>query len=135
MIRRDYIQRLVEQAAASLKRMIGLRQEKKHEEAYQVLQAALRELINLDAKLVLALAARDLQNLLSIDESQAAGKGLVTADLLAEYAVTLESRGEGEAARELRLKAAELYRWVATKPGGKTAVEASVPAKSCLDIP
>jgi len=132
MIRRDYIQRLVEQAAASLKKIVGLRQEKKHEEAYQVLQAALRELINLDAKLVLALAARDLRDLLSIDPSQAAGKGLVTADLLAEYAATLADRGETEQAGELRLKAAELYRWVATLPGGKTAVEASGPAKSCL---
>lgn len=128
MIRRDYFLRYIERAGPFLKKLIGLGQADKQQEAQQVLQAALRELINLDSRMVLALSAKDLRDLLSIDESQAAGKGLLVAELIAEYSES----AVGQEADDLRQKAGELFRWVATLPGGKEAVEASEGAKRCL---
>jgi hypothetical protein len=133
MIRRDYIIQLIKRAAPSLKKLFALRQVEKQAESQAVLQAALKELLNLDANLVLGMASKDLQDLLNMDPGQATGKGFVVAELLAEYAEAAEAQGRADAARDCRQKAGDFYRWVAALPGGREHVDSSIRAPRCLD--
>lgn len=125
MLRRDYILDLIRRAGPSLKRIFGLRQADKVQEAQQAVQAGLREVLNLDLNMVLSLSAKDLQGLLGMDEGQAAAKGIVIAEFLAEHAENLLVQGHETEARSVRAKATEYFRWVAEQPGGKEFVDAS----------
>lgn len=131
MIKRDYLLQLIERAGPFLKRLFHLRQAGRPGEAEAALQEGLRELIGLDAQLVLTLSAADLRGLLGIDQGQAAGRCLAAAELLAEYAATLEARGEGDRAGAARSKAIDLFEWVASQPGGSAAVSASERYAAC----
>ena len=121
MIKRDWFLNLIERAGPVMKKLAGLRQADKLAEAPQVVEQACRELLNIDGRMLLAFSARDLGDLLSLDEGQASGKCFLAAELLAE--------GAGDA--ESRLKAVELYLRAAAK-GRRAAVAACARFKACL---
>ncbi len=108
MIRKDFLLLLVERAGPFMKKLIGLREAKRKEDAQAVLEEACRSLLNLDPRMVLALPAESLKGLLSIDQGQGPARCRVAADLLSAYADCLEAAGAGQEAAACRLKAAEL---------------------------
>ena len=108
MIRKDFMLQLVERAGPFMKRLIGLREAKRKEDAQAVLEEACRSLLNLDARMVMALPTESLKSLLSIDPGQGPARCRVAADLLNAYADCLEAAGAGEDAQAFRLKAREL---------------------------
>lgn len=121
MIKRDWFLNLIERAGPVMKRLAGLRQADRLSEAPQVIEQGCRELLNLDGRMLLAFSARDLGDLLSLDEGQASGKCFLAGELLAEAALDDEQR----------LKAVELYLRAAAK-GRSAAVAASGRFRECL---
>lgn len=108
MIRKDFLLQLVERAGPFLKRLFALRQAERKEDARAVLEEACRALLNLDARMVLALPTPSLKGLLCIDEGQGPARCRVAADLLGAYADCLEAAGAAAEAAACRLKAGEL---------------------------
>lgn len=108
MIRKDFLLQLVERAGPFMKRLLSLRDTKRKEGAQAVLEEACRSLLNLDARMVLALPTESLRGLLSIDAGQGPARCRVAAELLAAYADCLEGAGAAAEAAACRLKAAEL---------------------------
>lgn len=133
MIRRDYILRLIEQAGPFLKKVFGFRQAKKLDDAQATLRQACGDLLAVDLQLLLAMSAEGLRQLLSIDEGTAMGRCLVAAALLAEQAQVFEAQGRPDEAKECRSKAAELFSWIASLPGGKEALEGSEEFRRSLE--
>lgn len=125
MIRSDYVLRLIEQLGPFLKKIFGFRQVHKKQEAQAAIHQAFREVLNLDARLVLSLAVQDLKKLLSLDEAQGVAKCIVAGDLLAEYAGWFEAEERAGEGRSCLVKALELYLHAWALPGGRPHVSGS----------
>ncbi|MDQ1910628.1 DUF6483 family protein [Paenibacillus sp. GD4] len=108
MYQRDYILRLIKQAAEAIHKVMFLRKNRQLEEAMALLNQAMKQLLGLNSDLVRALSVKDLLLLLSKTGEVDLGKTLALGDMLKAEALLLDDLGEVQGARQCRLKAAEL---------------------------
>ncbi|MCZ8516161.1 DUF6483 family protein [Paenibacillus filicis] len=108
MYKRDYILRMLEDAAGYLHKAVFLRRNRKLEEALELLNQAFRSLLGIGSKLLYGLSAKDLLAMLSRDGTPNIGKALVLGDLMTAEALVLREADESGAARRLSLKALEV---------------------------
>jgi tetratricopeptide (TPR) repeat protein len=126
LFQRDYMMRMIEQFTAMLAQVMFKRRNQNFAEAMELLTQAMKQLLGLNSKLVLAFSVKDLVALLSTQGQFDAAKGLLLSDMLkAEGELLLdeadgntevnEADGNGEQAVRCYLKALELLlemRWM-----------------------
>ena len=105
MFERDYVMRAVKQVAQALARVLGLRQQNKHEEADRELDELYRGLVPFDRELLDVLDPTTLASMIRDPERVAA-----ICELLAFEADTAEQRGEAARAQRTRRRALALLR-------------------------
>ena len=103
MFERDYVMRAVKQVAAALARVLGLRQQQKHEEADRELDELYRGLVPFDRELLYLLDPATLVGMLREPERIAA-----VCDVLAFEADEADARGDATHAVRLRRRAQAL---------------------------
>ncbi|KZE76263.1 hypothetical protein AV654_24210 [Paenibacillus elgii] len=108
MYKRDYILRMIEQAAETLHKVMFLRQNQRLREAMELLNQAMRQLLGVGSKLIHALSVKDLLALLSKDGEVDQGKVLACGDMLNAEAALYADFGEEAAARAAGAKSLEL---------------------------
>ncbi|MCU6796969.1 DUF6483 family protein [Paenibacillus sp. WQ 127069] len=82
MYQRDYLMRMIEQFTMTLGQVMFKRRNQQFAEAMELLTQAMKQLLGLNSKLVLALSVKDLMALLSTQGQFDAGKGLLLSDML-----------------------------------------------------
>lgn len=82
MYQRDYILRMIEQAGGMVGRVMQLARNRRLEEAMELLQQAMKEMLGLGSKLIGALSVKDLVALLSKDGELDSAKVLAMGDLM-----------------------------------------------------
>lgn len=108
MYQRDTILKMIEQAAGYIYRSGIMRQNRQLQEALELLNQAIRQLLGLNSKLLQGLSAVEVLKLLSKNGTADVGKSLVLGELMQAQAAVLQDAGEQEAARQLLLKSAEI---------------------------
>ncbi|AJS58365.1 DUF6483 family protein [Paenibacillus sp. IHBB 10380] len=87
MNQRDYILRLIESLTEGIAFMLGLKKEKKEEQALEYLNELMIQSIQLNSKMVNSLSERDLLGMLSIN-------GVLRMDSVAGIALLLKEEGD-----------------------------------------
>lgn len=108
MYRRDYLMRLIEQTTEVLHKVMFARKNHRLQEALELLNQAMRQLLGLNSKLIHALSTKDLLALLSKDGEVDQGKVLALGDMLNAQGAAQEESGHTTAARKDGLKALDL---------------------------
>ncbi|MBP1153857.1 MULTISPECIES: DUF6483 family protein [unclassified Paenibacillus] len=108
MYRRDYLMRLIEQTTEVLHKVMFARNNHRLQEALELLNQAMRQLLGLNSKLVHALSTKDLLALLSKDGDIDQGKVLALGDMLNAQAAAHEESGHTAEARKAGLKVLEI---------------------------
>lgn len=108
MYRRDYLMRLIEQTTEVLHKVMFARKNHRLQEALELLNQAMRQLLGLNSKLIHALSTKDLLALLSKDGEIDQGKVLALGDMLNAQAAAQDESGHTIEARKTGLKALEL---------------------------
>lgn len=108
MFQRDYIMRMIEQFSLAVGTLLGLKRERKTDEAQQALGEMFKRLFGLNPQLAGALNERDLIDLLNREGEATAEKMLVLAGLLKEQADLLALQDRAEDSFRLNVKALNL---------------------------
>ncbi|MCZ8519643.1 MULTISPECIES: DUF6483 family protein [Paenibacillus] len=108
MYQRDYILRMLEQAGTMVGRVMELARNRRLQEAMELLQQAMKELLGLGSKLVGALSVKDLVALLSKDGELDSAKVLALGELLNAQVGLQKEGGDEAAAKRTALKSLEL---------------------------
>ncbi|MCS7463746.1 DUF6483 family protein [Paenibacillus doosanensis] len=115
MYRRDYLVRMIEQFTVTLGQVMFQRQQRRFQEAMELLTQAMKQLLGLNSKMVRALSAKDVIALLTTNGYFDAGKGLLLSDMLKAEGELLAEAGDEPEGRGIYLKALELLlemRWM-----------------------
>lgn len=123
-VRKDYIERLIEQLAEALAALLALRRDRKHEAAQALIRESSLSLLGMEYSVLTSMDARSVAQLLGHPE-----KIKALAGLIAEEAELLRQRGDEagalarfERALALRLEARPLQRH--PDPAGEEAIRA-----------
>ncbi|AEI45840.1 DUF6483 family protein [Paenibacillus mucilaginosus] len=108
MYQRDYILRMIEQAGVMVGRVMHLARNKRMQEAVELLQQAMKEMLGLGSKLIGALSVKDLIALLSKDGELDSAKVLALGDLMKAQSELQREGGEEAAAQRTAKKSLEL---------------------------
>ncbi|XXF78274.1 hypothetical protein P2318_00520 [Myxococcaceae bacterium GXIMD 01537] len=103
-IRKDYIERLIEQFAAALAKVLKARQERRTEDALDLIREAGRSLLGMEYGVLTMVDAASTARLLDAPE-----RVKVLAKLVHQEAEVRRERGEGREADERFLLALELH--------------------------
>lgn len=119
MFQRDYIMRMIAQAAEAAGGLLGLRRRREHGQALETIDGWLERNLRLKLDLVDRLSADDLARLHTTAGIPDAGAIIAIARMLREAAAVAEAREDEELAYLRRLKALELNLGIsAEKPDG-----------------
>jgi tetratricopeptide (TPR) repeat protein len=108
-MQQDYILRMIEQLGVFVRRVTGLRQEGKTEEALNAIGEAFGSMGGLNASLIHALSEDDLINLLRARGAIDSDRCLALAELLREEADIYEDLGQHAEAQPRYLKSLRLH--------------------------
>jgi tetratricopeptide (TPR) repeat protein len=108
-MQQDYILRMIEQLGVFVRRVTGLKQEGKTEEAFQTIGEAFGSMGGLNASLVHALSEDDLINLLRARGAIDSDRCLALGELLREEALIYDELGQPEEALPRYLKSLRLH--------------------------
>ncbi len=108
MYRRDYLMRLIEQTTEVLHKVMFARKNQRLQEALELLNQAMRQLLGLNSRLIHALSTKDLLALLSKDGHVDQGKVLALGDMLNARGAAQKESGHAAAAIKDGLKALDL---------------------------
>ncbi len=111
MLRRDYIQRMIEEYARVLAHVLGLSREGQHEEALNQLRTGTTTFFNIDPQLIHVLLPSQLLKLLIQDKGLTSGQIEVFAEGLRVEADMLLNTKPGDA-KDRYVKALALYEYV-----------------------
>lgn len=100
----DYIIRMLQQMTVVFTRIIGLKENKRYDEALGATGEELKKRIGITPKLIDALAWDEIINLITTNEPQPSGKCLTVAGLLKEEGDIYRLQGEFEKGYERHLK-------------------------------
>ncbi|NHN29782.1 DUF6483 family protein [Paenibacillus agricola] len=115
MFQRDYMMRMIEQFTVTLAQVMFKRRNQNFVEAMELLTQAMKQLLGLNSKMVLALSVKDLIALLSTQGQFDAAKGLLLSDMLKAEGELLRDDDNEEQAWRCYAKALELLlemRWM-----------------------
>ncbi|SFM07123.1 hypothetical protein SAMN03159341_115103 [Paenibacillus sp. 1_12] len=115
MYQRDYMMRMIEQFTVTLGQVLFQRRNQRFAEAMELLTQAMKQLLGLNSKMVLALSVKDLLALLSTQGEFDAGKGLLLSDMLKAEGDLLVDAAEEPEGVACYLKSLELLlemRWM-----------------------
>jgi tetratricopeptide (TPR) repeat protein len=109
MFERDYIMRMLTSFTAVVARLMGLKQEMKHEQVFVVVNETLEKYYRLNSKMIQALNDRDLLDLLSNNGELDNEKAITIAYLLKAEGESYEALGSTDESYKRYLTALTLY--------------------------
>jgi tetratricopeptide (TPR) repeat protein len=115
LYQRDYLMRMIEQFSMTLGQVLFKRRNQQFAEAMELLTQAMKQLLGLNSKLVLALSVKDLMALLTTQGQFDAGKGLLLSDMLKAEGDLLVDAAEEDEGIACYMKSLELLlemRWM-----------------------
>lgn len=108
MIQKDYFLRMTEVLATVLVKVLFNKENKNYIDAEKEIESAAKTLVGLDLKLISILNIEDILKLMKTSDLYA-GRCLVSAELLREYAATYRLKGNDAEAKDFELKSLHLY--------------------------
>lgn len=107
MFQRDYIMRMIEMMTAGIANILGLRQQRKHDEALAAIHKLLKRTHRMNGRLIRSLSAKDLKELHTAN-------GMIEAEKLISLGTLLKLEGDihadkGEEAQSVQLWNKSLY--------------------------
>jgi len=133
MFQRDYIMRMIAQAAEAAGTILGLRGRREHDQALRFIDDWLDRHLRLRLDLVDRLSADDLAQLHTTAGNLDAGAMLAVARLLREAAAVAEAEGGEELAYLRRLKALDLNLKVSAEKPDDAALDPDEEAEALLE--
>lgn len=118
MFERDYLKRLIEQTAKALGAIMGLREQKKQEEALELIDEHMSRELRMKTRLAMGLSDRDLLNLLSTGGKPQAETVAVIAACLQEEAELLSELGRASESVPRFAKSLRLHLYLMREEGG-----------------
>lgn len=108
MLQRDYFIRMTEMLAAAIAKILFNKEKKDYFETEKEIESAAKTIVGLDLKLISMFGMEELTGLMKTSDLYA-GKCLVTAELLYEYADVKKILNEDNLSSNLYLKSIRLY--------------------------
>ncbi|MDQ3855004.1 MAG: DUF6483 family protein [Chloroflexota bacterium] len=109
MIRRDFIIRSMQQLGEVVARVLRLRERGDYDEALVLLDAACRQMLGLNGKLLDSLSTDDLLSMLSVGQTLDLDKCILLAELLSEQGDVYEAQGRTGASYDSHVKALDVW--------------------------
>jgi len=109
MITRDYFLRMIQMLAQVLARVLGLRETKQYDEAYDLIRQTSRQFLGVDGKLLNTLSVAELIRLLDLGDRFDAEKCVVAAELLRMTAELEELQGKHDESYQTSIKSLNLF--------------------------
>jgi hypothetical protein len=109
MITRDYFLRMIQMLAQVLGRVLGLRETKQYDEAYDVIRQTSRQFLGIDAKLLNTLSVAELIRLLDLGDRFDVEKCVVAAELLRMTGELEELQGKHDDSYQTSAKSLNLF--------------------------
>lgn len=127
MFTEDYVLRLIAQATAVVAKVIGLSKAGQFQEAYQLIDQALEELLGLRASLIKQMDETSLISLLTTSNSVDTGRLSTLADLFRAEGDVLATENRNSESQSDYLRALNLYLELAAR--NQPALETGLTAK------
>lgn len=108
MLQRDYFMKMTQKLAAVLTKILLHKETKNYEDAEKEIETAAKTIVGLDLKLISVLSAEDVITLMKSSDVYA-GRCLVSAELLKEYADILSEKDKSEESINIYKKSLYLY--------------------------
>jgi hypothetical protein len=109
MITRDYFLRMIQMLAQVLGRVLGLRETKQYDEAYDVIRQTSRQFLGMDGRFLNTLSVTELIRLFDLGDRFDAEKCVVAAELLRMTGELEELRGKHEESYQTSVKSLNLF--------------------------
>ena len=108
MLQKDYLMKMTQMLAAVLVKVLTKKEQKDYAEAEVEIESAAKTMVGLDLKLIKILDINDILKLIKTSDIFA-GRCLVSAELLKEYADILVEKGKHEDSLNIYVKSLHLY--------------------------
>lgn len=108
MLQRDYFMRMTELLVKALTKILLLKEEKKYDEAQKEIEHEGKTIIGIDIKMIDMLNMHDIMMLMRSTEDSA-GRFVITAELLSQYADIYDIKSSPAKAAECRQKSLRLF--------------------------
>ena len=109
MLYRDYFMRLVQELAVVIARVLFLKEQKKYDDALDLIRQNAKTLAGIDLDMVRHFSVEDLLRLFNLDDSANVGKFIALAVLLKEEGSVFDGKGDEGSAYESYTKSFVLY--------------------------
>ena len=109
MLYRDYFMRLVQELAVVIARVLFLKEQKKYDDALDLIRQNAKTLAGFDLDMVRHFSEEDLLRLFNLDDSANVGKFIALAVLLKEEGSVFDGKGDEGSAYESYTKSLVLY--------------------------